>query len=460
MKVEKVIGAAIIGVAASAFALDYVEVIDVKARQRYPWNGLVDVDFELDSRATEPYQMMVTVFDNVGKTNLNAKSVYTEKVSFAENPCMVTKDTSRIVWDAAADLPDGFKCTNVLVTCQDTRAAVDEKRYMVIDLSGGSSASSYPVSYRSAPPAGGWTEEYMTTKLVLRRIEPGSFFMGSDLNESGRSTNEDQHKVTLTQPYYIGIYEVTAAQYAKIYGGSGSDTQPVKKDWYTLRGIDVSVSLTYTDGTTSGGGDYKNCYSNGKPNDYTWPQTSNVAPDSFFGKLRSRTSLQFDLPTEAQWEHACRAGCNTALYTGGTDQTQVKGAAKTDPTGSHLIYVGQYMPNAYGLYDMLGSVSEWCLDVYKANLGSGVAVNPKGPTTMKTKVLVENTAGYYNGYKIFLDGYDRVIRGAVSRSAARTYGRVLNNQFSYHIYQSDRPASEYYTNPTSGWRIALTVADE
>ena len=112
MKVEKVIGAAIIGVAASAFALDYVEVIDVKARQRYPWNGLVDVDFELDSRATEPYQMMVTVFDNVGKTNLNAKSVYTEKVSFAENPCMVTKDTSRIVWDAAADLPDGFKCTN------------------------------------------------------------------------------------------------------------------------------------------------------------------------------------------------------------------------------------------------------------------------------------------------------------------------------------------------------------
>ena len=75
MKINKLITAGIIMAAVSALALDYVDVIDVKARQRYPWNGLVDIDFELDSKATEPYQMKVTVFDNDGKTNLPVKTV-------------------------------------------------------------------------------------------------------------------------------------------------------------------------------------------------------------------------------------------------------------------------------------------------------------------------------------------------------------------------------------------------
>jgi hypothetical protein len=191
MKVKKIIMAGVVMAVASALALDYVEVIDVKARQRYPWNGLVDIDFELDSKATEPYQMKVTVFDNDGKTNLPVKTVYTEKVSQKANPCMVTKDTTRIVWDAAADLPDGFKCTNVLVTCQDTRCTPTDKLYCVIDLSAGSEATSYPVTYLDSVPAGGWTDEYKTTKLVLRRIEKGTFMMGSPESETGRNANED-----------------------------------------------------------------------------------------------------------------------------------------------------------------------------------------------------------------------------------------------------------------------------
>ena len=160
MNIKKLAAVGIVSGAASAMALDYVEVIDVAARQRYPWNGLVDIDFELDSRATEPYMMKVTVLDNVGKTNLPVRTVYTENVSQKDNPCMVTKDTTRIVWDAAADLPDGFKCTNVLVTCQDTRCVPTNKLYCVIDLSAGSSASSYPVSYLDSVPPGGWTDEY------------------------------------------------------------------------------------------------------------------------------------------------------------------------------------------------------------------------------------------------------------------------------------------------------------
>lgn len=92
MNIKKLATVGIVFVAASALALDNVEIIDVAGRQRYPWNGLVDIDFELDSKATEPYMMKVTVFDNVGKTNLPVKSVFTPGVSTTNNPCMVTKD--------------------------------------------------------------------------------------------------------------------------------------------------------------------------------------------------------------------------------------------------------------------------------------------------------------------------------------------------------------------------------
>lgn len=178
MNIKKFVAIGTAVVAVSALALDYVEVTGVKARQRYPWNGLVDIDFTLDSKATEPYLMNVVAYDNVGKTNLPVRSVFTENISYSNNPCMVSKDATRIVWDASADLPNGFKCSNVLVSCQDVRAAGITNLYMVIDLANGATASSYPVSYMSAPPAGGWTEEYKLTKLVLRRVEPGSFNMG------------------------------------------------------------------------------------------------------------------------------------------------------------------------------------------------------------------------------------------------------------------------------------------
>ena len=78
MNIKKLITVGVAGMAMGVMALDYVEVTDVKARQRYPWNGLVDIDFELDSKATEPYFMKVTVFDNIGKTNLPVKTVCTE----------------------------------------------------------------------------------------------------------------------------------------------------------------------------------------------------------------------------------------------------------------------------------------------------------------------------------------------------------------------------------------------
>ena len=481
MKIKYVIAIICFGYMTSVMALDYVEVIDVKARQRYPWNGLVDIDFELDSKATEPYQMKVTVFDNVGKTNLPVKTVYTEGVSFSQNPTMVKSDTSRIIWDASADLPNGFKCTNVLVTCQDERTIDNPKRYMIIDLSAGANATSYPVTYANCPPSGGWTEDYKLTKLVLRRIEPAVFFMGSPISETDRENNETFHKVRLTNPYYIGVFEITAKQFALICGGEGGDTQPVTKTLNVIRGFDMD----YDDAVTL---DSENkifkVEQKKKESAYCWPNYSNVSATSFIGLLRTKTGLNFDLPTEAQWENACRAGSAKPLYLGLTNSvesaSQIAGPKKI--VDNHYIYVGNYIPNSFGLYDMCGNVGEWCLDVYEADLGDRYVVDPPGrnvtytaiETMKQTKIwssythykgVTYSTGGgtKYGSWINISYGIPRVVRGLDSRVAARksaltvnTSGEVFVEGMKYYTYE---PFKAKYTNPEYGIRVALTIGE-
>ena len=241
--------------------------------------------------------------------------------------------------------------------------------YAVIDLSGGPTAASYPVTYLDSVPEGGWTEEYKTTKLVLRKIDPGTFTMGSIESEVGRDVNETSHEVTLTNSYYIGVFETTQKQYELVMGDNPSyyhgDTRPVEM-----------VSFDMLRGDTLGA---------------KWPDSYEVDASSFFGKLRAKTGLTFDLPTEAQWEFACRAGTTSALNSG-KDLTNEDECLNVDEVGryhydredgkggfsdAHTI-VGCYKPNAWGLYDMHGNVNEWCLDQYQSDPGSEAIVEPLG----------------------------------------------------------------------------------
>lgn len=438
MKINKLIMAGIMAVAASVLALDNVEIIDVAGRQRYPWNGLVDIDFELDSKATEPYMMKVTVFDNVGKTNLPVKTVYTENVSQKSNPCMVTKDTKRIVWDAAADLPDGFRCSNVLVTCQDMRTIEDANRYMVIDLSGGSSASSYPVSYMSVPPAGGWTDEYKLTKLVLRRVEAGTFMMGSPDDEIGKYTNETYHKVKLTKPFYIGIFEITTKQWSLVTGNSGSTRKPVLTTYEKIRGNALARnSMGYYQTKTS----------------YCWPDSAKVDASSFVGKLRSRCgNIPFDLPTEAQWEYATRGGCKKGLNVGlDLSEANLNVVGRNinntvdglgDASSDTVTFVGCYMPNSLGLFDTIGNAAEWCVDAYTADLGTAAQTDPKGAEATLASgqyygyyiLRVLRGGGYINGpngEEVFSDDvWGRTYIGFSPYKACRSAGRISNKTHS------------------------------
>ena len=460
MNIKKVIMVGIVSVAASALALDYVEVIDVAARQRYPWNGLVDIDFELDSHATEPYMMKVTVFDNVGKTNLPVKTVYTENVSQKGNPCMVTKDTARIVWDAASDLPDGFKCTNVLVTCQDERLIDDPRRYMIVDLSAGANAAIYSVTYTNRPPSGGWTDEYKTAKLVLRKIDAGTFMMGSPDDEIGRKANEDYHEVTLTTNYYLSVFEISEKQYSLVVGDSANTMKPVLVKYADIRGDPLKKGVLISDPAYS-------------KSDYCWPDSQMVYESSFLGCLRTRTMINsFDLPTEAQWEFAARGGCSRAVNIGmDCSQTSVsiasrninnRGDGKGEASSMTVTYVGMYMPNSLGIYDMLGNAAEWVVDAYEANLGSDAVENPKGGEA--TIVWPGNKATIRRTIK-----GGGVVGGDTSGSSSTYFGiwyygtlcgNVYNNSFlPYEASRSaaratnDASPSDYVNSIKCGFRI-------
>ena len=259
--------------------------------------------------------------------------------------------------------------------------------YMVIDLSGGPSASSYPVTYLTAVPAGGWTDVYKTTKLAMRRIPAGMFTMGSPSGELGRDSDETQHLVTLTKDFYIGVFEVTQRQWELVMGNKPSyfnnatyyQTRPVEQvSYYYIRENPANSAIS--------------------PN---WPASSQVHADSFMGKLRSKTGIPtFDLPTESQWEYACRAGTTTALNSG-YNLTSTSSDPRMDAVGRYwynggsgytqngdtsvaTAKVGSYLPNAWGLYDMHGNVWEWCLDWYGTYPGS--AQDPLGAASGSDRV--------------------------------------------------------------------------
>jgi len=255
--------------------------------------------------------------------------------------------------------------------------------YLVIDLSAGPKASNYRMSYLPSVPAGGWTDEYKTIKLVLRYIPAGTFIMGSPSDEIGRHSDEARHRVTLTQPFYIGVFEVTQKQWERVMDTRPSHFQNAKYG-DTLPVEDVSFNEIR--GSSIGAG---------------WPANTNVDADSFMGRLRARTGMVFDLPTESQWEYAGRAGTTTALNSG--KNLTAKGSCphmaevgrysfsfgpssfQTGNTSSGTATVGSYLPNQWGLYDIHGNVWEWCLDWY-GNY-PGTVSDPKGADSGSHRVL-------------------------------------------------------------------------
>ena len=384
-------------VSVSAIGAKADVVSGVAFQQMLPFSRDVAITYTVTPAANTIYDVKFYGSTDNGTTVFDLQDRGELHLSVANlNETFCSAGTHKAVWTPDASF-SSTKVDNFKVKVEATEIS-STRNYLVIDLSGGTGASSYPVSYLGDVPSGGWSDDYKTTKMVMRLIPAGTYIMGSPAGEEGRYAGDDreaQRKVTLTKPFYAGVFEVTQKQYELVTGSNPSEykgnARPVEK-----------VSYKSLRGTDKGAG---------------WPVNNEVDGTSFFGILRAKTGLSFDLPTEAQWEFACRAGTTTALNSGKnltstTEDANMKEVGRykynrDDEKGGYSDHttVGSYLPNAWGLYDMHGNVYDWCLDWYNVSYG-GNAVDPKGASV-----------GSYRG----LRGGSHTRDAQLCRSASRSY---------------------------------------
>jgi formylglycine-generating enzyme required for sulfatase activity len=400
-------------------------ISQVTVRQRWPWSRLVDIDYVLTCDATQRVDVALTAHDGSTPLTLPPESLTGDIYG-------ISHGLRRIVWD-----PMKTAYTNnhlltqfrVALMPSDSSAESLEVLYKIISLSDGSAedvtrGSLLNGNYGSVVTDFGkigegyqtsladvliWTgvtnnPAYKTDYLVVRKIPANTFQMRADPSSTPRA-------VTFSNDFWIGVFEMTQGQWAKVTGSASAyafrqgPPYPVGRVAYdTLRGATnaaESVSIN-------------------------WPATGyQVGTDSFLAKLRNKTNgLLFDLPTEAQWECACRAGTATHYHDGKTgtpppagswgssnDWLNVLGRYRENGGYTNGIVVGElkcgsYRPNAYGLYDMHGNEAEWCLDWYTASLGTGSVTEPNGPISPDAgKGRILRGGSWYTGANPCTSGY-------------------------------------------------------
>jgi formylglycine-generating enzyme required for sulfatase activity len=195
-------------------------------------------------------------------------------------------------------------------------------------------------------------------KLVL--IPKGTFMMGSPIEEEGADDDEEQHQVTISKDYYLGVTEVTQGQYEKVMGTNPSHFQK--------RVIRKSDSSMYPVESVSWKDAVEFC-----------KKLSELPEEKKAGRV-------YRLPTEAEWEYACRAGSKTAYSFGADSRSLGDYAWFGGNSGQQTHPVGEKKANAWGLYDMHGNVWEWCSDWYGV-YPKGSVSDPSGPSEGSGRVL-------------------------------------------------------------------------
>ena len=355
---------------ASFNANAYCYVTKVDCLQLFPFDRGVVIDYVVEADEAEYFDIQFCGTLDDGETVFDLS----ETGTLAKDGCdglLIGTGNHKTLWtpdESFYDVESGDMKIKVKVKERDGMP------YYVYDLETGE------YSYVDKDPSGEWADEYKTTKMVFAYVPAGSFTMGSPSSEIGRQANQEiQHTVTITKPFFMGVFEVTQKQYELIAGSNPSeskgDNRPVEQ-----------VSYDMIRGSVKGA---------------QWPANNEVDEDSFLGKLRAQTGKAYDLPTEAQWEYACRATTGTALNTGKdlTDECQCPNmdeagryAWDTNDGKGDIYYrkhtvVGCYLPNQWGLYDCHGNVAEICLDWAYTRSSADPVVDPVGPATGTTRMI-------------------------------------------------------------------------
>ncbi len=314
------------------------EVTNVQASQRTDGSKMVDIYYDVSDPDSDRLGITVKISDDGGTTyNITPQSVSGDVGVVEPGP------GKHIVWDAGSDIPGTYGTQyQAAVTADDEVSVAGDT--ITIDLPG--------------LPTG-------AKPLEMVLIPAGTFMMGSPPDEKDRDDDEGpQHEVTISQDFYLGKYEVTQAQWEAVMGSNPS-------------------------------------YFDGKPNNPVEDVSWNDCQD-FIDNLNDMglISGEFRLPTEAEWEYACRAGTTTRFYWGDDPkETEIDDYAwyggNNSPYGTKE--VGQKLPNAWGLYDMSGNVYEWCQDWY-GDYPSGPIVDPTGQQSGSSRVLRGGYWYYYLQY--------------------------------------------------------------
>jgi formylglycine-generating enzyme required for sulfatase activity len=258
-------------------------------------------------------------------------------------------------------------------------AGADKKRFVIEDVNGTQHDGNYTLvvsndfgSVTTQPTplvVDGTPTSHTVASISMDMIfcPPGTFTMGSPTNENGRGGDETQHQVTLSHGFYLGKHEVTQAQYETIMTGNPEGLNAKPSNWPNnndrpvekVSWNDAQIFLTRLN---------------------EMEQTAGRLP----------TGWKYVLPTEAQWEYACRAGTTTA-YSWGNDINSTRANYNWDGGGTsgndfkQTRDVGQYAANPWGFFDMQGNVWEWVSD-WKANYLIGAQTDPEGPASGSDRV--------------------------------------------------------------------------
>ena len=294
------------------------------------------------------------------------------------------KETYTITWRPDFSWQGNLANVRAVVTAWPLDNTPD---YMVVDLTAAAGDNvRYYTSTNFLPGGLLANRAYRTTSIVMRKIlaKGVEWWMGSNDGDGGRTTGakEVRHQVSLTNNYYIGVFELTQAQW--YLAGPGNNRTPAKFSLESTKAMRPVENVSYNEirmaanSSTTANADAKE-----------WP----AAPfaGSYLDLLRTKTGIDFDLPSDAEWEFACRAGHGDSEWNNGVAYTSSGSSLSSTAPGRHnenggsqtevnkigyanclatvgTAVCGSYAPSDWGLYDMHGNVGEWCLDWYQESL--------------------------------------------------------------------------------------------